>query len=114
MPTPNKKAYDTMSGQQTERLSTTTGWSEREEFTALLEREFRPSSDQARSAVVTAVRTLATRALADTTLIASNALSTIEAIIAEIDRKLTEQINLVLHQPQFQALRPPGAVSSIS
>jgi type VI secretion system protein ImpC len=93
-----------MSGQQTERPSTTTGWSERGEFTALLEREFRPSSDQARSAVVTAVRTLATRALADTTLIASNALSTIEAIIAEIDRKLTEQINLVLHQPQFQAL----------
>ena len=50
------------------------------------------------------MRTLAEQALAGTALIADDAIKTIEAIIAEIDQKLTEQINLIMHHEDFKAL----------
>src|SRR5581483_10420380 len=74
------------------------------EFAALLHKEFKPRSDRAREEVENAVRTLAEQALADTKLISGDVVKTIEAIIAEIDRKLTEQINLIIHHPDFQQL----------
>ncbi len=74
------------------------------EFESLLQKEFRPKSDQARSAVEQAVKTLAEQALSNTALISDDALRSIEGIIAEIDRKLTEQVNLILHNPEFQQL----------
>lgn len=74
------------------------------EFAQLLQKEFRPKSDQARSAVEQAVKTLAEQALANTDLVNADALRTIEGIIAEIDKKLTEQINVILHHEDFQQL----------
>jgi len=74
------------------------------EFDALLNKEFKPKSDEAKSAVKVAVQTLAEQALDSSTLISDNAIKTIEAIIAEIDRKLTEQVNLILHQQDFKNL----------
>src|SRR3954447_3312155 len=74
------------------------------EFESLLNKEFKPKSDEAKSAVKLAVQTLAEQALSATNLISDNALKTIEAIIAEIDRKLSEQINLILHNEDFKAL----------
>jgi type VI secretion system protein ImpC len=74
------------------------------EFASLLQKEFRPKSDQARTAVEQAVKTLAMQALENTTLVSNDALRTIEGIIAEIDKKLTEQVNLILHHTDFQAL----------
>lgn len=74
------------------------------EFANLLQKEFRPKSDQARTAVEQAVKTLAMQALENTALVSSDALRTIEGIIAEIDKKLTEQVNLILHHPDFQQL----------
>ncbi len=74
------------------------------EFEALLQKEFRPKTDRAREAVADAVRTLASQALEATQLISEDAVKSIEAIIAELDRKLTEQINLIIHHPDFQAL----------
>ena len=74
------------------------------EFSSLLQKEFKPKTDEAKSAVETAVRTLAAQALAQTKLISPDVTRSIEAMIAAIDRKLTEQINLILHQPDFQRL----------
>jgi len=74
------------------------------EFTALLQKEFKPKSDRAKEAVEEAVHTLAAQALGQTALISEDAVRSIEAIIAEIDRKLTEQVNLVLHHADFQQL----------
>ncbi len=74
------------------------------DFSALLNKEFRPKSDQAKTAVETAVRTLAEQALANTALISDDALRSIQGIIAEIDKKLTEQVNQILHHPDFQQL----------
>jgi type VI secretion system protein ImpC len=93
-----------MSGQQLQSAARPASSVERDEFAALLQREFRPNSDQAREAVENAVRTLAQQALADTQLISDDSLDTIEAIIAAIDRKLTEQTNQIIHDPNFQAV----------
>lgn len=73
-------------------------------FTSLLQKEFKPRSDRAREAVEGAVQTLAAQALEQTALISDDAVRTIESIIAEIDRKLTEQVNLILHHADFQQL----------
>ena len=75
-----------------------------DDFSSLLEKEFRPKSDQAKEAVEAAVKTLAEQALAQTSLVSDDALRSIEAIIAEIDSKLSEQINLILHHNDFQKL----------
>ncbi len=74
------------------------------EFASLLQKEFRPKSDQAKTAVESAVKTLAEQALANTDLISDDALRSIEGIVAEIDKKLTEQVNLILHHEEFQQM----------
>lgn len=74
------------------------------ELESLLQREFKPKTDEARSEVERAVRTLAEQALSQTQLIGSDVVKSIEAIIAELDRKLSEQINLIMHHESFQKL----------
>jgi type VI secretion system protein ImpC len=74
------------------------------DFENLLKKEFRPKSDQAKTAVEQAVKTLAAQALANTALVSDDALRTIESIVAEIDKKLTEQVNEILHHQDFQQL----------
>ena len=80
------------------------GVQETSDFAALLNREFKPKSDQARSAVEQAVQTLAQQALANTTLVSGDALRSIEAMIAALDAKLTEQVNVIMHHEDFQKL----------
>src|SRR5580765_8058226 len=87
--------------QQTEGQGSTI---EVSELGQLLQKEFRPKSDAAKEAVEAAVHTLAAEALSQTTLISSDAIATIEAIVAAIDRKLTEQVNLIIHHKDFQEL----------
>src|SRR6188508_2368523 len=74
------------------------------EFDSLLRKEFKPKTDEAKEAVERAVRTLAEQALSQTKLIGTDVVKSIEAIIAQLDKKLTEQINLILHHPDFQKL----------
>ena len=74
------------------------------DFTALLQKEFKPTSDRRREAIESAVKTLAEQALVNTTLISDDALKSIESMIAAIDRKLTEQLNQIMHHKDFQQL----------
>jgi type VI secretion system protein ImpC len=74
------------------------------EFESLLQQQFRPKTPHARQAVETAVRTLAEQALAGTGLVSNDAIGSIEAIIAELDKKLSEQVNLILHHEDFRSL----------
>ena len=80
------------------------GTIEANEFDSLLKKEFKPKTDEAKEAVERAVRTLAEQALSQTTLISGDVVKSIEAIIAQIDRKLSEQINQILHHEDFQKL----------
>ena len=74
------------------------------EFSDLLQREFKPKTEQAREAVENAVKTLAERALESSVTISNDAYRAVQAIIGEIDRKLSEQINMILHHEEFQQL----------
>jgi type VI secretion system protein ImpC len=74
------------------------------EFEKLLERDFKPQGEGAREDIKNAVRTLAENALANTTLVSDDAVKSIQAIIAAIDAKLTEQINEIIHQEAFRTL----------
>src|SRR6201987_1191996 len=74
------------------------------EFETLLNKEFRPKTSQAQEAIQSAVRTLAEQALQGAQLISGDILRTVEAMIAEIDRKLSEQINLIMHHEEYKTL----------
>jgi type VI secretion system protein ImpC len=74
------------------------------EFASLLEKNFKPKSDRQKEAIEDGVKTLAAQALSDTALVSDDAVKSIEAIIAELDRKLTEQVNQILHHEDFQSL----------
>ena len=77
---------------------------EGDDLSALLQKEFKPKSDEARSAVEAAVQTLAQQALAQTQLIGNDVVKSIEEMIASIDRKLSDQINQIIHHQDFQKL----------
>lgn len=74
------------------------------DFSLLLNKEFKPTSDRAKAEVENAVQTLAEYVLKDTSIVSDDTIASIEAIIAQIDNKLTEQINLILHHDDFQKL----------
>jgi len=74
------------------------------DFNSLLQKQFKPQTDQAKSEVETAVRTLAQHALEKSTLIGSDVVESINAMIAEIDKKMSDQINAIMHHPDFQQL----------
>jgi type VI secretion system protein ImpC len=93
-----------MANPQTQAPERGTQALEADEFSSLLNKEFKPKTDQAREAVQQAVRTLAEQALVNTSVVSTDAYQSIEAIIAELDRKLSEQINLIMHNPEFQQL----------
>jgi len=77
---------------------------EANEFASLLNKEFKPQTDSAKSEIENAVKTLAQQALSSTKLISSDVVQTINAMIAEIDKKLSEQVNQILHHADFQQL----------
>ena len=77
---------------------------EASEFSALLQQEFRPKSDSAKSAIESAVQTLSQQALAQSQLISDDAIRSITSMIGEIDKKLSEQVNLIMHHEDFQKL----------
>ena len=77
---------------------------EMSDFQQLLEKEFKPKTDQVAEAVENAVSTLAEYVLKDVSLVSPQVVRTVEAIKAEIDRKMSEQMNLILHHPEFQQL----------
>ena len=75
-----------------------------DEFSALLSKEFRPKNDQAREAVENAVKTLAQQALENSVTISNDSYRTIQSLIAEIDEKLSAQVNQIIHHQDFQKL----------
>jgi len=88
---------------ETQAVQGATQTLEADVFAELLSKEFKPGS-QAASQVNTAVATLAQYALQDVSKVSDDAIKSIQAIIAGLDQKITEQLNLVLHNPDFQKL----------
>ena len=74
------------------------------DLASLLQKEFKPKSDEAKSAVEMAVQTLAQQALSQTQLIGKDTVKSIQDMIAAIDKKLSDQVNQILHHEDFQKL----------
>lgn len=77
---------------------------EMSDFEKLLNQEFKPKSEEADSAVKKAVKTLAAQALENAALVSDNSIKTIEGIIAELDKKISDQVNLIIHHKDFSNL----------
>ncbi len=75
-----------------------------DDISSILKQSFKPRSEQAATEVENAVQTLVTQALADSSLVKEDVISTIEEMIARIDEKLSAQMNEVLHAKEFQQL----------
>jgi len=75
-----------------------------ESFSTLLQKTFRPRTERAASDVENAVTALVSQALADTSLIKEDVIDTVDGMIAELDRKLSAQLNEIMHAPEFQEL----------
>ncbi|PHM49410.1 type VI secretion system contractile sheath large subunit [Xenorhabdus miraniensis] len=75
-----------------------------DELSTLLDKEFRPQSDHTRNAVENAVKTLAQQALENTVTVSGDTYRTIQSLIAEIDSKISQQMNHILHHEEFQKL----------
>ena len=74
------------------------------DFAALLSQEFKPKSDRAKEEVESAVRTLAEQVLNKSEIVSDDVTQTIKAYVAELDRKISEQLNLIMHHEEFQKL----------
>ncbi|HET6148475.1 MAG TPA: type VI secretion system contractile sheath large subunit [Polyangia bacterium] len=74
------------------------------EFASLLQKQFKPQTERAKDEVEAAVRTMAQQALEKTTVIGTDVIESINSMIAAIDRKMSQQINEILHHKDFQQL----------
>ncbi len=75
-----------------------------DEFQKLLQGGFKPRTTEQRDRIQEAVQTLAQQALANTALISDDVTATVKAVIQQIDAKLSEQLNKIMHHPDFQQL----------
>lgn len=74
------------------------------ELEKLLDKEFKVKSDSQKDAVHQAVKTLAQQVMEDVATIPEDAEEAIESIIAELDRKISQQMDQILHHPDLQQL----------
>ncbi|MEE9129630.1 MAG: type VI secretion system contractile sheath large subunit [Phycisphaerales bacterium] len=72
-------------------------------FIDIMSRAVRAKTDAAQAQVEFAVREFAKHVLAESkALVPEDAVKTMEAYVAELDERLTEQINQIIHHPNFQ------------
>jgi type VI secretion system protein ImpC len=74
------------------------------DLSSLLQKQFKPKTDLALAQVRTALQTLLAQARSVDISAGQEPAAIIAAIVAGIDRRLTRQINLILHHPDFQQL----------
>lgn len=93
-----------MSAQQQAPTATQESTVEISEFDKLLQKSFAAKTDERLSAVKSAVQTLAENALSGSTLIRDDVLTYIQDVIAQIDKKLSAQLNKIMHHAEFTKL----------
>jgi type VI secretion system protein ImpC len=70
----------------------------------LLKKEFKPKTSGQQEAIERAIKTLAEQALTGVATVSDDSIKYIESLIAAIDKKLTEQINAIIHHADYQGL----------
>ncbi len=74
------------------------------EFSDILKQMIKPRTEVAAKEVDNAVVALVREAMGDQTLVADDVIDTIDAILAKLDKKLTDQMNEIMHNEEFQKL----------
>lgn len=77
---------------------------ELDEFSDILKQTIKPRTEVAAKEVDNAVVALVREALDDQTLIAEDVIDTIDAMLSKLDERLSEQLNAVIHNDEFQKL----------
>jgi len=75
-----------------------------DDFASLLRKEFKPADDARANRIEKAVATLAQQALSDVNVIGDDVFTTMDALRSAIDKKLTEQVNEIIHHEDYQKL----------
>ena len=74
------------------------------EFSDMLKQTIKPRTDVAAQEVDNAVVALVREALDDQTVVAEDVIDTLDAMLAKLDEKLTDQMNEIMHNEEFQKL----------
>jgi len=74
------------------------------EFAQVLKQTFKPRTEREAAEVESSLKVLVEQALADASLVKTDILDTVEEMIKQLDRKLSAQMNEILHAPQFQQI----------
>lgn len=74
------------------------------EFSDMLKQTIKPRTDVAAQEVDNAVVALVREALDDQTVVAEDVIDTLDAMLAKLDEKLTDQMNEIMHNEDFQKL----------
>jgi type VI secretion system protein ImpC len=75
-----------------------------EDFSRLLEKEFRPRTQDAKVALEAAVHTLIRETLEQQGLVQADVAKSIGGIVAALDHKLSRQLNMIMHHEDFRKL----------
>lgn len=75
-----------------------------DDFSSLLQKEFKPGDDSRKSRIEEAVQTLAQQALSNAQTVSGDVYQTIDSMVSALDRKLSEQVNAIIHHPDFKQL----------
>lgn len=75
-----------------------------DDFSALLKKEFKPNDDVKANRIEAAVQTLAQQALSDAKVVGDDVFSTLDAMRAALDKKLSDQMNAIMHHEDFQKM----------
>ncbi|MEO0463946.1 MAG: type VI secretion system contractile sheath large subunit [Pseudomonadota bacterium] len=76
----------------------------REKFMQMLEENFNPPDDDRKQGIADAVDVMVEQAMLGAPIIGDDVYGTVAAMRAEIDQRLSEQMNAIIHNEEFQAL----------
>ncbi|MBM2578056.1 type VI secretion system contractile sheath large subunit [Jannaschia sp. Os4] len=93
-----------MADTQTQAGAEAGALSELDEFSDILRQTIKPRSEAAAAEVDNAVTALVREAMDDQTLVTEDVLDTMDAILAKLDQKLSDQVNAIMHHEEFQKL----------
>jgi len=95
--------FDDMSQEaQAKQVAETGALDELSEFSAMLQQKINPRTDSAKKEVDNAVLALVRQASEDSSLISEDVIDTLSAMIAQLDEKLSAQMNAIMHHDEFQ------------
>ncbi len=80
------------------------GLAELDQFSEMLRQTIKPRTKEASDEVDNAVTALVRQVMGDQNLVSEDVLDTLQSVIASLDKKLSDQMNAILHHPEFQKI----------